>query len=116
MMMKREDLAYQLSDGGLFWFTDLASKDSTLILPLVAVGLSYSLLEFGFRTKVPGGMLIGLKRFCQGFLLMSAPMICTLPSGVFCYWIPSNVFGLTQMVALRNEEFQKLIGLPPPSK
>ena len=102
-----------LDEGGLFWFKDLSDKDKSFSLPLVALGLSYGAVEIALA-RSQGKLVIFFKDFIQSILLLSVPFITTLPSGVFCYWIPSSCFGIAQSIALRNPTFQKLLKIPPP--
>lgn len=105
------DLA--LDEGGMLWFTDLSEKDKTFALPLIALGLSYGAVEIAVA-RSQGKLITFFKDFIQSILLLSVPFVTTLPSGVFCYWIPSSCFGIAQSIALRNPAFQKLLKIPPP--
>ena len=56
----------------------------------------------------------------QLIMIFSAPFVVQLPAGVFCYWVPSALFGLVQTTTLRQPATRKLLGLPhgptrPPS-
>ena len=98
-----------LEMGGLWWFTDLTLKDSTYILPLLAVGASYAAVEIGFkRVGAPDAQLAPgakplqtstwLQDFFQTGILLFIPVIINFPAGVFCYWIPSSVVGVCACV------------------
>jgi YidC/Oxa1 family membrane protein insertase len=101
-----------LDEGGLLWFKDLSDKDRSYVLPLLAIAISYSGIEFSLGGKV-GKILLTLKDIFQSLMLISMPFISSLPAGVFCYWIPSSAFGIAQSAALKNARFQKFFGIPP---
>ena len=98
-----------MDSGGMLWFENLTVADPTYALPLIAVGTSYSALEFGFtnpdeRLNDPnkGGRLsLTIKDVFQTILLMSVPFVTQLPAGIFAYWIPSSVAGMAQTSGTR---------------
>lgn len=103
-----------LSDQGALWFTDLALPDPTLVLPITAIALSYTGIQYGWRgnvpvvadssgkKKVPVSPLFVVGYYMQGVLIAAFPVTSLLPAGVFMYWIPSATFSLIQMKALRQ--------------
>jgi membrane protein insertase Oxa1/YidC/SpoIIIJ len=110
-----------MDTGGILWFENLTVADPTYALPLIAVGSSYSALEFGFtnpeeRLNDPnkGGRLsITIKDVFQTILLMSVPFVTQLPAGIFAYWIPSSIAGMAQTSGTRwltNKERQEEVG------
>jgi membrane protein insertase Oxa1/YidC/SpoIIIJ len=111
-MVLHGSLDLKLEEGGALWFKDLSEKDKTFTLPLMAIGLSYGALELALGSSVQGRMLFLIKDALQSTLLLSIPFLTSLPSGVFCYWIPSTIFGIMQSLALKNSKFVKLFRLP----
>jgi len=103
-----------LLNQGTLWFTDLGSKDSTMALPLVAVGTSYAALELSFGRSQQQSMGQGFREVFQTMLVFSVPFIVQLPAGVFMYWIPSSIFGITQSAALRTTFVRSIMDLKPP--
>jgi len=108
-----------LSEQGALWFQDLAAPDPTMILPMVAVFSSYTALEYSFgrilpQPGVPMKATLGeiVRETLQTFLVFGVPLIAQLPAGVFMYWIPSSLFGMTQTFALRNNRVRSFAGLP----
>jgi membrane protein insertase Oxa1/YidC/SpoIIIJ len=100
-----------LDQGGMSWFEDLTEKDKTFILPVTALCLSYSAVEVAtYNTQ--GRFLLMFKDGLQSIILLSLPAVTSLPSGVFCYWIPSSLFGISQSILLRNPKFQELFRIP----
>jgi membrane protein insertase Oxa1/YidC/SpoIIIJ len=110
MIKNSDQLELNLHEGGMFWFLDMTSKDESFILPLTALSLSYVAIEIAFSKNLQ--MLRFLKDFFQTGIILSIPIISALPCGIFCYWIPSSLFALTQTLLLRhNKLFQKLLGM-----
>lgn len=109
-----------LDVGGIGWFLDLTVKDSTLALPLLAIASSYTAVDVAFSRIGPQGANTGnmklvllFKDMLQTCLILSVPMIHTLPSGVFCYWIPSSLCSMLQTIAIRTPTGQAILGIPP---
>lgn len=114
-----------LDTGGLLWFQDLSLCDSTYILPVASVILSYTGVAIAFQntdkaqssgsnsiklSTLPGPMVY-LREFVLTGLLLSVPFITQLPAGVFMYWIPNSCFSITQSMLLRNPKFRGLLGI-----
>lgn len=97
------------STGGVAWFVDLSSKDPTYGLPILA-GLSLlAMTELGGDT---GAKMTPTMRSAMRFLAFSSvPMTCWMPSAVFCYWIPSNMFSVCLGGAMRSTVLQSRLGL-----
>lgn len=102
-----------LENGGLLWFTDLSFADKTYVLPLTALGTTYLSLETAFSMN-NGRVVLFFKDTAQSLLLLSIPMVATLPAGVFCYWLPSSLFAISQTLFLRTQAGNKLLRLPKP--
>jgi YidC/Oxa1 family membrane protein insertase len=107
------DYRNELLDGGIYWFTDLTIKDPTFILPLTAIGLSYTAVNIAFNNSSQSKVIILIKDMFQSLTICSIPFIANLPMGVFCYWIPSTMLGISQTYLLRNATFQRLLKIPP---
>uniref|UniRef100_A0A7S2RLY3 Membrane insertase YidC/Oxa/ALB C-terminal domain-containing protein n=1 Tax=Mucochytrium quahogii TaxID=96639 RepID=A0A7S2RLY3_9STRA len=114
-----------LSNEGMLWFTNLSTRDSTLILPLIAVATTYTSLEFSLtqptRKDLDGNIIPNepssletLRNVLQYLMVFGLPFISQLPSGVFMYWIPSSLFALGQTIVFRSIQVRKAIGLPIP--
>lgn len=100
-----------LSKGGMLWFRDLCVADDTMILPFAAITATYLTLELSFRGGA-GPMLLFFKDALQCLVIICAPITVTLPAGVFCYWIPSSLFGMLQIYLLRKPSVMKLLKIP----
>eukprot|EP01038_Epipyxis_sp_PR26KG_P006278 gene6278-8645_t len=105
---------YDMDTGGFSWFKDLSAKDSTFVLPITALSITYCSLELAFRSSNPGKLVLMFKDFAQSFLILSLPFVAQLPAGVFCYWIPSSLFAMGQTALLRNVSVLKFLKIPPP--
>jgi YidC/Oxa1 family membrane protein insertase len=110
----------QLESGGTGWFVDLTVRDPTLALPVIALASSYCAIEIAFsRVGVSGAdtknmkLVTFFKDTIQTVLILSVPVVHTLPAGVFCYWIPSSIIGGLQSIALRTPLGQELLRIPP---
>jgi YidC/Oxa1 family membrane protein insertase len=102
---------FQFVDGGLLWFKDLEQLDNTLVLPLAALSLSYYALNRAFAVS-NGRPAILIKDLGHSLIILSVPWVAVLPSGVFCYWIPSSLFTLAQTTFLKSEVGMKLLRIP----
>jgi YidC/Oxa1 family membrane protein insertase len=105
------DKAGILSEGGLWWFEDLIATDATYVLPFAAVGCSYIGLEVAFQGGA-GPYVPLLRHLAQTFMIFVLPITATLPCGVFCYWIPSSLYGMTQTLLLRQPVVMKALRIP----
>ena len=112
------DQSLDLSSAGVLWFPDLTTKDRTFALPLAAAGVSYTALELAFRSSAAVGgaarFTLLLKDTFQSLMLLSLPFVLPLPAGVFCYWIPSSLCGITQTLLLRSAAVQRLLKIQAP--
>jgi YidC/Oxa1 family membrane protein insertase len=103
-----------LATGGLWWFVDLISRDSTYILPMTAVGVSYVALDVAFSKTSDSRTLLFIKDTFQSILIVSIPIIVHMPSGLFFYWITSSMCGILQQLLLRDPRVMKALGIPIP--
>jgi YidC/Oxa1 family membrane protein insertase len=113
--MVRGDV-YDMSTGGALWFSDLGAVDATMILPAVAVGVTYWNLEQSFGRVDAVTATQVFREFFQVGVLCSLPFVVNLPAGVFMLWIPSGLYTMTQTSFLRTSFVQSLVmrSLPPP--
>lgn len=97
------------STGGIAWFVDLSSKDVTYGLPIIA-GLSLlAMTELGGDT---GSKMTPTMRSIMRFMAFaSVPMTSWMPSAVFCYWIPSNIYSVCLGGAMRSSALKTRLGL-----
>lgn len=84
-----------LNDGGPDFCKDLTKRDRSMMLPFVALGSTFMGLQIAV-TSSKGSLIHLIKTGIQSILILSFPMVMTLPSGVFFYWIPSGMIGIAQ--------------------
>ena len=113
--MVKGDMRQIMQEGGMLWFEDLTVRDPTYLLPLTAIALSYAAIEVSFSGRGPQSrVLLIIKDTLQTAVIFSLPLISFLPSGIFCYWIPSSAFAICQSKLLRYHPFLKMLNLPVP--
>jgi YidC/Oxa1 family membrane protein insertase len=97
--------------GGAAWFLDLASKDTTYALPILAGVTLGAMTELGgdTGTKMTGQM----KTVMRAVAVASVPMTAWFPSAVFCYWIPNNIFSIGLNRAAKVPGLRQGMGLNP---
>ena len=116
------ELAQELTDCGpsaLYWIGDLTEPDPFYALPILAGAAMYINLEtaLGKRNlageaaaKADTGML--LKDIFQSVAVFMPCFASHNPAGMQIYLCTSFVFTTFQSVALRNEQFRVMVGLP----
>lgn len=113
--MVKGDMRQMMQEGGMLWFEDLTVRDPTYLLPLTAIALSYLAIEVAFSGRGPQSrILLIIKDTLQTAVIFSLPLVSFLPSGVFCYWIPSSAFAICQSKLLRYHPFLKMLNFPVP--
>jgi len=112
-------LARDLSDGGVLWFTNLTDPDPWFALPILSGVLLYGNVEYAIGKKNLSGEGVGqqkltvmMKDFFQSLSVFMPCFMATSPSGVQIYLCTSMVFTLFQSIIIRNESFRKVVGLP----
>lgn len=113
-MLKKEEYSESFINGGVLWFENLTISDNTMILPCIAISLSYSLIELNYLTKSLkiGTFAYRLKDSIQCFMIVMMPVTLNLPCIVFLYWIPSSLFGIAQVLLCRNPAFLRFMKMP----
>ena len=112
-MIRDPVLANDLSTGGTLWFENLTLPDSTMMLPLAAIGLTYVNLQVSLGNAPKGSMFLLLKDVGQVLLILGLPLTSGLPQGVFVYWTASAGYSAVQTQVLRADGVRALLGLPP---
>jgi YidC/Oxa1 family membrane protein insertase len=98
--------------GGLLWFMDLSSIDPTFMLPVLSTATWLLTIELGAaepRTELMNQVRAGV-RFAAAVMV---PVTAALPSGVFVYWITSNIFSLFQIYILQRAFVRRFFAIPP---
>lgn len=114
------ELANDLSEGGILWFTNLTDPDPWYTLPILSGLLLYCNVEMAMGKQSLSGesasqskTAILLKDGFQSLALFIPSFMANSPSGVQIYLATTFVFTLVQSAALRNDWFRKLVDLPP---
>ncbi|HEX6711053.1 MAG TPA: YidC/Oxa1 family membrane protein insertase [Rubrobacter sp.] len=83
--------------GGLFWFKDLTQPDHLFILPVLYVLTMMASQEITIRNTAPQqAQLMRFLPIVFGFFL------ARFPSGLFVYWVTSNLITFTQNYVIYN--------------
>jgi YidC/Oxa1 family membrane protein insertase len=83
--------------GGLFWFKDLTQPDHLFILPVLYVLTMMASQEITIRNTAPQqAQLMRFLPIIFGFFL------ARFPSGLFVYWVTSNLITFTQNYVIYN--------------
>ncbi|KNE64113.1 YidC/Oxa1 family membrane protein insertase [Allomyces macrogynus ATCC 38327] len=99
--------------GGMLWFTDLSVADSTYALPVMAAAGFLTVLEMGAETGgTPSAQSDTMRKFMRAAAVGMVPFTAMLPSGVFMYWITSNIWTLGQSAYLKKPEVRAKYGIP----
>ncbi|CAA0838808.1 Mitochondrial inner membrane protein OXA1 [Striga hermonthica] len=98
--------------GGILWFTDLTTQDTTYIFPVLTALTFWINLELNLQG--PAGSLTSsiFRNLWRIFAVLTVPCTASFPKALFCYWIPSNLFSIACSLLLRKPEVKKLLGIP----
>ncbi|KAI8059317.1 60Kd inner membrane protein-domain-containing protein [Gongronella butleri] len=101
-----------LDTGGMSWFLDLTAKDPYYILPAMSAAGMLAVLEAGTEAGSATPQSKGMKNFMRGITVVMIPVTAWMPSGVFVYWLTSNVYSIGQILALKNPGLRKALNIP----
>ncbi|RCH97737.1 Mitochondrial inner membrane protein oxa1l [Rhizopus azygosporus] len=101
-----------LTNEGLLWFTDLSAKDPYYILPAISAAGMMAILEAGTETGAANPQSKGMKNVFRVLSLAVVPFTAWMPSGVFVYWITSNLFSIGQILTLKAPSVRKALNIP----
>ncbi|KAJ3187247.1 Mitochondrial inner membrane protein oxa1l, partial [Irineochytrium annulatum] len=100
--------------GGIGFVKDLTIMDPTFILPIIASASMLAVMEMTFDMN--GGtqqMTASMKTLFRVMMVVFIPITAQFPSGIFMYWVPTNIFTLLQFLALRNARVRQYFKLAP---
>lgn len=98
-----------MTSGGAAWFTDLSVSDPTLALPIISAASMLAMMELGGDTGMK--MTPGMKTGFRVVAAMTVPMTYWFPAGVFCYWLPNNVFSTGFSAIMKAPPVKRALGL-----
>ncbi|EEY61447.1 mitochondrial inner membrane protein OXA1 [Phytophthora infestans T30-4] len=96
---------------GIGWVPDLSVADPTLALPVISSALMAASVELG-GDAMGGDMQRNLKFGMRCFALMMVPLTMNFQSGIFVYWVTSNMFTLTQTALMRLNVVKRALNIP----
>ena len=118
MMAYRDSLGMPdlgMSTGGLLWFTDLTTRDSTYVLPAVC-GVSFYAMACAMETTHPrgeGAMGAAMPYVMRGMALIMVPATYWMENALFVYWVTSNSLMFAQTGVLLSPAARAALALPP---
>jgi YidC/Oxa1 family membrane protein insertase len=83
--------------GGLLWFTDLTQPDHLFILPVLYVLTMMASQELTIRNTAPQQ-----KQLMRFLPIIFGFFLARFPSGLFVYWVTSNLITFTQNYVIYN--------------
>ncbi len=101
--------------GGIWLFTDLASADSTMVLPMMNALSFLLMIELG-ADGMAGNDQAKFKWVMRGLAVLMTPITMTMPTGVFVYWTTNNALSVSQATFLKIPAIKKALGMPDPPK
>ena len=100
-----------MRDGGFAWFQDLSIADPTFALPIISSLTFLAAVEFAPQNPaVKSSQREMTKWGLRALGVAMVPLTASFPSGVFVYWITSNVFSFAQTVLLRVPFAKRAMG------
>ena len=113
----REGAGLGLETGGMLWFADLTQRDPYYVLPLITGASFYGMIQLGDPGQAPGAPLDPRQAQMRTVMKFIAPVMVVstawFQSGVFVYWISTNMATITQTLLLRQPALRSFAGLPP---
>lgn len=95
---------------GLWWFPDLISVDSTNLLPIL------SALTWLWNVELGAGVYYHAwsapKSVARMVSVASIPLTANLPSGVFVFWVTSNLFAIARTYVTRSDRIRRWLNIP----
>ncbi|KAG6617857.1 Mitochondrial inner membrane protein OXA1 [Phytophthora cinnamomi] len=96
---------------GIGWVTDLSAADATMALPIISSALMVASVELGGEAMA-GEMKDKMKFGMRCFALVMIPLTMNFQSGIFVYWVTSNMYTLTQTALLRVNFIKRALNIP----
>lgn len=96
---------------GTLWFGDLSAADPTLALPVISSALMVASVELG-GDALPEDYQEQVKFGMRALALVMIPITMNFSSGIFVYWVSSNLFTVGQTAALRVNSIKRILNIP----
>ena len=95
---------------GALWFSDLVAVDQTQLLPIL------SNLTWLWQVEIGAGAYYAamprVRLVARTLAAATVPLAATLPSGVFVFWLTSNIFAIARGYAARLPAVRAVLGIP----
>jgi YidC/Oxa1 family membrane protein insertase len=117
--MTREGAGLGFETGGALWFNDLTVPDPYYAMPLAMGASFFTMAQLGDAGQAPGAALDPRQAQMKTMMKLSAfamvPLTSSFPSGVFVYWISTNLTSIVQTILLRQPAVRSFVGMPAPA-
>ena len=114
--MSRVDAGIGMDTGGMLWFEDLTQSDPYYLLPLGMGASFFTMASLGDAGQPPGAKLdpkqAQMKVAMKMMAFIMVPATSGFQSGIFVYWITTNLSSITQTLILRQPVVRSLAGMP----
>ncbi|EME29894.1 Mitochondrial inner membrane protein oxa1-2 [Galdieria sulphuraria] len=114
-LRKLSQIEPTFSSGGTLWFTDLSAPDPYYILPVACSSILLTTLQFGGETASTATSRTAFNMM-RLMALSIIPFTYQMPSALFCYWVPNNLFSLAQTLLFKVPTVRKVLKLPDKRK
>ncbi|CAM9120991.1 unnamed protein product [Choristocarpus tenellus] len=100
------------ASGGTLWFMDLGAADPTHAFPILT-GLTFLLMaEVGADGMAQGSNSSSMRAGMRGLSVVMVPLTWNVSSGVFVYWLTSNMYSLAQTLFLKAPKIKSALDIP----
>jgi YidC/Oxa1 family membrane protein insertase len=94
-------------------FMDLTVSDPYYLAPAISTITVIAMLEMAHRENVnTTKMAQMMKTVMRAVSILSFPLVCNFPLGLFMFWIPSNLFSLCFSIVSRQDAVRRALGIP----
>ena len=93
-------------------FLDLTQPDTTYLLPGLCAATFWMSIQLGGETGVQNEQQATMKKFMRFVAVAMVVPMAYMPTGLFCYWLTSNVFTLGQALAMKAPGMKAFFGIP----
>lgn len=99
-----------MTTGGALWFKDLVASDPTFVLPTMSGLMWLWVVECAAGVHYFAWPNVRTSSRC--IALAFIPVTSTLPSGIFIFWITSNIYAIAQTYILRFDAVRRALRIP----
>lgn len=99
-----------MTTGGALWFKDLVASDPTFLLPTMSGLMWLWVVECAAGVHYFAWPNVRTSSRC--IALAFIPVTSTLPSGIFIFWITSNIYAIAQTYIMRFDAVRRFLRIP----